>query len=242
MRSGIANSAPTTVSPGIRPEPVSPAKTARQVPIAIQAATVLNGLVQPAEFQIMQSGNLFYVLSTSAPLTIQPVRAGSIGGANIFGTAQGQPVSDGFETLSIKNFSLFPIVALIWVGYDNFINDQLTLVNSSYAQVARPTYKNPASAPLTKVVIDDISGQPFLDINGNKWGALARVAILVFNTDSGQTLLLQGAASNSGAGDAIGVIYPLTPVRFDLSGDYSLNNGGSNINAVVSEIYNAIPL
>lgn len=228
--------------PFAAPAPAGTAQTSRQIPVALPAATLLNGLVQPSSASVAQAGNLFYVLSTSAPLTIQPVRAGATGSANIFGVAQGSPVNDGFETLSIQNFSLFPIVALIWVGYNSFINDQLTLVNSSYAQVAYPTYSNPALSPAAVVNIPDLSGQPFLDINGKKWGALSRVAILVFNTDSGQTLLLQLATATTGNGNSVGVIYPLTPVRFDFSGNYRINNGGSNINAVVSEIYNAIPL
>ena len=219
---------------------ISTGKSSRQIPVVVPAGVAINGSVNPGEFAITQTGNLFYVLSTSAPITLQPVRAGSIGNANIFSTGQGQPVSDGFDTLTVKNFSLFPIVCLIWVGYDSFINDQLYLVNSAYSQVANPTY--PLANAAAVVNIPDLSGQSFFDINGKKWGALSRVAILVFNTDSGVSVTLQKAGALTATGPAVGLIYPLTPVRFDIAGDYCLCNGGGNVNCIVSEIYNAIAL
>jgi len=74
----------------------------------------------------------------------------------------------------------------------------------------------------------------------NKWYAVNRVAILIFNPDAGVTLLLQKAGSVVANGPAIGIIYPTTSLRVDASGNYCLQLGGANINAVVSEIYNAV--
>ena len=226
----------TYLTPGNNSVTPAVAASSRQIPVTIPAATLLNGQPVPAEFVITQSGNFFYVITTSAPLTLQPVRAGAVGAANIFSTAQGQPVSGGFDTLTVKNFSLFPIVALIWVGFDSFINDQLTLLNSSYGQACYPTYAVPNTLP--HVAIPDLSGQTFLDSNGKKWGALSRVTILVFNLDPAAVLLLQGIAALVPGNGSIGAIFPLTPIRFDISGDYRINAS----NLLVSEIYNAIPL
>ena len=220
--------------------PFPGAKSSRQVPVTLPAATVINGQVTPSEIQVTQSGTQFYVSSCSAPVLIQPIRAGAIGATNLFGNGQGQTVADGFETLKIANTQPFPLVALVWVGFDEFINNQLVLAGTTAQQIAFPTYQSPGSA--THVAINDLSGQVFTDINGKKWGAINRVAILVFNTDSGTTLLLQKAGAATASGVAVGVIYPVTPIRFDFGGNYSLDIGGGNINAVVSEIYLSIPL
>ena len=215
-------------------------KVSRQVPVALPAAVSLNGQIQPSEAVIAQAGNRFYVQASSAPIGIQAVRAGNVSATNTFGTAQGQPVQDGFDTLTVKNYTLNPVVALVWVGYDDFIDNQLTLVQTTFAQVAYPTY--PSANAAANVNIPDLTGTSFLDINGKKWGAIQRVCILIFNVDSGVSLILQKAGAGTGTGPGVGFIYPLTPVRFDFSGNYCLNLGGASINAIVSEIYNAIPL
>ena len=215
-------------------------KVSRQVPVALPAAVSLNGQIQPSEAVIAQAGNRFYVQAASAPIGIQAVRAGNVSATNTFGTAQGQPVQDGFDTLTVKNYTLNPVVALVWVGYDDFIDNQLTLVQTTFAQVAYPTY--PLANAAASVAINDLTGTSFTDINGKKWGAIQRVCILIFNVDSGVSLILQNAGAGTGTGPGVGFIYPLTPVRFDFSGNYCLNLGGAPINAIVSEIYNAIPL
>ena len=216
------------------------AKTSRQIPVIIPAGVMTNNQITPGEFAVTQSGNFFYVIATSAPVQIQPVRGGFTGAVNTFGSGQGQPVGNSFDTLTIKNPTLYSIVALIWVGYDSFINDQLLLQSSNYTPVVYPTYPTASAASI--VNIPDLSGQPFFDINGKKWGALSRICILVFNVDSGTTINLQKAGSTSSSGVAVGVSFPLTPTRFDFSGDYCFNLGGAPINLIVSEIYNSIPL
>lgn len=225
--------------PTINPPPVT-GQSSRQVPLVIAAATSINGQILPQQAFAAQAGTQFYVIATSAPISIQAVRGGATGAANSFQNGQGSKVDDGFETLSVTNSNLFPVTCLIWVGFNDFINDQLILANNTLLQVAYPT--NPTPASTTSIAINDLSGQPFTDINGKKWGAISRVAILVFNNDSGVSLQLQKAGSAVSNGLAIGTIYPLTPVRFDVSGNYSLSVGGGAINATVCEIYNAIAL
>lgn len=231
--------APQSHNPQVPAVPAIIPRSSRQVTVQIPAATSVNGQITASEVPITAAGNMFYVIACSSPVIIQSVRGGGTSVPNLFGNAQGQPVSGGFDSLIVKNSSLGPITALIWVGFDTFINNQLVLANSTIQQVAFPTYQTAASAAI--VNINDLSGTIFTDINGNKWGAIQRVSILVFNTDSAATLLLQKAGSGSSSGPAVGVIYPLTPVRFDFGGNYRLNIGGGNINAIVSEIYQAVP-
>ncbi len=214
-------------------------KISRQIPVALPAATIQNGQVTPAEISLTQAGSFFYVIACSVPVSIQAVRAGAIGATNVFGAGQGQPVSDGFDTLAIKNYQLIPAVALIWVGYDAIINNQLLLVSSSYQNIVNPVYNVPNSAG--RVDIDDISGRFFTDLSGKKWGALQRVAIEVFNLDTGTTMLLQKKGATTAVGPAVGAIFPATPIRFDFGGDYCITLGGAVINAIVNEIYSAFP-
>jgi hypothetical protein len=206
----------------------------------VPAATAINNQVNPASVTLAAGGTTFYVLAASASITIQPQRGGAVGVANEFGIGQGQDVEAGFDTLIVQNFSTSPVVALIWVGFDKYINNQLILANSQLFPIAHPTYSAPNSK--AQVNINDLSGTTFSDINGNQWGAIQRICILVFNTDSGVTLLLQESGSAIANGPAVGVIYPLTPIRFEFGGNYTLSTGGGMINAVVTEVYQAIPL
>ena len=214
-------------------------RSSRQIPIVLPAATTDGTNVNPSEITLTQGGNQFYVQAASAPFQIQPVKAAVVGATNSFGNGQGQEVHGGFDNLIVKNSSLFPVVGLIWVGFDGFINDQFILANSTIVQVANPTFPTPNAANV--VNIPDLSGTTITDINGNKFGAISRVSILVFNLDSGIPLFLQKKGSTISGGPSVGYVYPLTPIKFDFGGDYCLNIGGANINAVVSEIYQAIP-
>jgi hypothetical protein len=214
-------------------------QSSRQVPLVLPPAVILNGqVVTPGEAPAAQAGNQFYVLACSAPVSIQPVRGGGTGAINSFQNGQGEKVPNGFDTLRVLNYSPVPVVCLIWIGFTDFINDQLVLAQTTVLNVAFPTYATADSG--TQVNITDLSGTVITDINGQEWGAIVRVAILVFNADSGVTLLLQKAGSVVANGPAVGIIYPLTPVRFDFSGNYCLSVGGGPVNAIVSEIYQCI--
>jgi hypothetical protein len=218
------------------------AKTSRQVPVVLPASVSLMGSNQASESSIMFPGTRFYVLAASSPLTIRTVRGGSSSAANVFGIAQGAPVKDGFDGIIVSNPNPFPVVGLVWVGFDDFVNNQLTLVSSSYQQIAYPTQPSASFAgPI--IQIPDLTGQTFTDVNGNKYGAVQRVAILVFNTSTGVTLSLQKAQSSPGSAtaNAVGLIGPGLPVRFDFGGNYSISIGGAAVPAIVSEIYNAFP-
>ena len=145
-----------------------------------------------------------------------------------------------FETIELKNLSATnSCVVQVIVGDAGFINNQLVLAASQGQSVAYPTYSAANSA--SSVLIRDLSGGSFFDINGAKWLAMQRQAIEVFNADSGITLNLQAFSSVVSGGPAVGIIYPLTPLKFEYGGNYTLNLGGSSINAIVTEIYLAIP-
>lgn len=186
------------------------------------------------------TGSQYYVLVASAAINIRPLSAGSVGNFDSHTPGTGKEFGDTneFEQIEIQNTNAFPVVFTIFVGWDGFIDKRLILATQQTPQVVYPTYPTPNAAAV--VNITDKSGQTFQDINLGKWYALYRVAILIFNPDAGVTLLVQKAGSVVSNGPAIGIVYPTTSLRLDVQGNYCLNVGGGNINAVVSEIYAAV--
>lgn len=183
------------------------------------------------------AGTNFYVTICTAPIDIRPLN----GVFNTYTNGKGLKLQkeNAFGSLEIRNNNAFAVVVQLFVGFDEFIDNTLILANTGQTLVAYPTY--PTASAAADVAITDRSGSKFQDVNGNYWYALQREAIYIFNLDAGVTLLLQEAGSVVSNGPAIGVIYPVTGLRLNVSGNYTLNVGGGNINAIVSEVYNAIP-
>lgn len=183
------------------------------------------------------AGTSFYVTVATAPFNIRP--SGGVFNTYDVGTGLDLEEINSFSLLEVNNPNAFPVVFQLFVGFDKFIDKRLILSQTNLNVVAKPTYDTPNSA--AAVAINDISGQAFTDINGNEWYAIQRVAIIISNMDGGVDLLLQESGSVVANGPAIAGIFAKTSLRLDVSGDYSLSVGGGNINAVVSELYQAIP-
>jgi hypothetical protein len=213
-------------------------RVSKSVPVILSAATILNGQTTPSEISLTQAGDRFYVIATSAPVAIQSLRAGNVGATNSFQNGQGQTVSQGFDTLAIKNFNAFPIVALVWIGFEDFINDQLVLNQTSTPQVTNPTQPI-ATGSAGDIQIPDLSGQQFTDINGKKWYAISRVAIIISNI-SPSVLTLQKFGNTSATGNAVLMIPAGLPIAHNSSGSFTISVGGGPVQAIVSEIYNSI--
>ena len=235
MKSGSITQDAAPLAASVAPLP----KSSRSIPIAIPAATSLNGQIQPAEVPLTFAGDRFYVRAASAEIYVQSIRAGNVGIANQFSTGQGQTVKGGFETLQLSNKNLFPIVALVWVGFEEFINDQLVLDNSTFESVVYETAS--LAGTLTTILIPDKSGLATTDANGKKWLLVNRQAVLVSNPDTGATIVLQARTTPVSTAPFPGFnIYPQTSLNIPAGGDFSISAGGGLINASVWEIYNAI--
>lgn len=183
------------------------------------------------------AGMFFYVTAASAPIEIRP--SGGIFNSYAPGTGLELDEVNTFSRLDIRNNNAFPVAFQVFIGFDKYIDKRLIYAQSSLFNVAKPTY--PTTNASATVAITDVSGQIFTDINGKQWYAVQRDSIIISNTDAGVTLLLQKAGSIIANGPAIAAIYGATTLRLDVQGDYSLSTGGGNINAIVSEIYLAIP-
>jgi hypothetical protein len=201
---------------------------------------ITNVVAANSTLPLRASGTQFYMLTSSAALNIRPMAAGAVGFFDTIVTGTGKNFGgvNAFEQLEVQNTNAFAVIFSLFIGWDDWIDKRLIVASNTNPQVTYPTYPTPNAAAV--VNINDLSGQTFLDINGGKWYAVNRVAIQIFNPDAGVTLLLQKAGSVVGNGPAIGIIYPQTSLRIDTSGNYCLQLGGANINAIVSEIYNAV--
>jgi hypothetical protein len=159
-----------------------------------------------------------------------------------YGQGEGLNVAleNSFQYIELANPGTLPVVFELFVGFGSFIDNKLILANNTLPNVAFPTYPSPGTSPKTALAINDLSGTQFTDINGGKWYALSRVAIVISNIDAGVTLDLQKAGSVIPNGPSIAAIFPLTSIRLDVSGNYALSVGGGNINAIVSEIYQSL--
>lgn len=198
---------------------------------------VANSIPAGQTIPIPIAGTQFYVTALTATVSIRP--SGGIFNEYEVGTGLQLQEINAFDLLEIRNDNAFPVVFQLFVGFDQFIDKRLILDLVSQPAVTVATYPVPNAA--TVVNITDLTGQPVTDINGGTWYALARIAICVFNTDTGVTLLLHKANATSSSDPAVAAIFPVTGLNFPSSGDYRLTTGGGNINAVVSEIYQCIP-
>ncbi len=183
------------------------------------------------------TGTFFYVTAASGTIQIKP-SGGDFTPYDV-GTGLGFDGVNAFSQLEVKNPSAVNAVAFeIIYGYDTFIDNRVIVASNITTVVAKPTA--PAAGAVA-INMPDISGQQFADINGKLWYAIAREGIYVFNTDGATTYLIQQFGSVVANGPAVGAVYPLTTLRLGLAGDYCMNTGGGAINAIVSELYFAIP-
>lgn len=201
---------------------------------------ITNVVVAGGTLPLRVTGSQYYMITCSAAVNIRPMAAGSVGFFDTHVTGTGKEFGDvnAFEQLEIFNPNAFAVVFSLFVGWDGFIDKRLIVAGNTNPAVIYPTYPTPNAGPL--VNINDLAGQSFVDINGGKWYAINRVAIQIFNPDAGVTLLLQKAGSVVGNGPAVGIIYPQTSLSIPASGNYCLQLGGANINAIVSEVYNSV--
>lgn len=186
---------------------------------------------QPVPFP----GTTFYVAYTTFPVNIRP-RDGVF---NTYLQGTGVKLERGFTSLEIQNANAFPVLVQVFIGFDEFIDNRVIIDYSAQPLVAVPVC--PVASVQTNIDIPDLSTQKIVDINGGLWWGISREAVYVFNPDTGITLLLQKAGAVTSSGPALGVIYPQTTLRFPASGHFAINLGGAAINAIVSDVYYALP-
>ena len=212
-----------------------------ETPGSSNDSTIWNFTIPAGEtYLLSQDGTSFEFTVQTGPVSVRRRNGKFASQYNEF--ANGTGVRNvTFSSLEIKNLSkTAPVVCQMVVGSANFINNTLNLINGGLGaqQVVNPVY--PVAIAAKVIDIPDLSGASFTDINGKKWLAIQRIAIEVFNTDAADVYFLQKFHATSLADGSVGAVQPKTPVRFDFAGDYTIQQA-ANINAIVNEIYSAIP-
>lgn len=185
---------------------------------------------------IPAAGTQFYLVFATATLNIRP--SGGVFAPYQQSTGLQLVEANAFELIEVQNTNAGPVVFQLFVGFDQYIDNRLTLNSSLTPTVAFPTY--PVANAAASVAINDLSSLSFVDINGQKWFAIQRLSIIVCNPDTGVTLLLQKSGAATSSGPAVAVIYPQTSLNLPIQGNYSLSLGGASVNAIVSELYQSI--
>jgi hypothetical protein len=208
-----------------------------------QGGQLINVPILPGNtYRAVSQGTQAYLVVATGSVNMRPV-GGQIatGNFSIYSVGTGFNTANYFDFVEVQNFNSFPVVISLWIGFDSFIDNRLILANGSNPQIIFPTYPVPLSATFINIV--DLTGGPFTDVDGNLWLALYRVCILFFNLDSGNTYKL-GEYSPTGAdlGKYVAAIPPAPlPIRIDAGGNFTYQTGGGSVNAIISEIYSAIP-
>lgn len=199
-----------------------------------RTAQVINNIVPAGGTLPMPiNGSLFYLLVATLPLKIRP--AGGV--FNPFGAGQGQTFSleNQFNLLEIRNENTVAVVFSIYVGFEGFIDNTL-IINQQSGQKEVAYATSPVPNVSANIAIPDLSGSPFVDSNGSTWYALERVGIYVSNADAAAVYSL---ANNANTKDLI-FFQPLQTLNLPWSGNFRMQEAG-NINAIVAEVYRAIP-
>jgi hypothetical protein len=140
-----------------------------------------------------------------------------------------------FDMLEVYNNNPLSVGISLFVGWGDYIDNRLIPINSLIQQVTYPTYDANA-APLNNVAIPDLSGQYISDANGVLRIALQRVALQIFNIDTGQAILLLNNALTVNVAN----VPPLTGITLPTAGNFRIKPPVATVNGIVSEIYSAI--
>lgn len=202
----------------------------------ILAITIPAGGTRPSSIP----GCFFYVIAASGPVEIRP----SGGDFNTFQPGTGYQLPNGpagipysFQLLELFNPNTeSPVSVAVFVGFGTFIDNRLILESGVVQPVMKVTYSGVPAVP-GPILIEDISGQAFSDQNGIQWLAIQRICFYVDNLNTAGNLIVQNAASD---GQNCGTVFPATVRTFPVSGDFTLDEGGGNVSACVTEIYNAV--
>lgn len=198
-----------------------------------RSSQIITNVILPGEiYPVFQGGDAFYLVVATGKLLIKP----NTGSENEYvqGTGLRPGNNAAFNQVQLKNPNSFAVVFQIFVGFGDYIDNRLIVNDPNQVQAPYSTSGVPNVS--NDIPIPDLSGQPFIDANGIPMLALNRVAIYVNNIDTGLSYDIQ----NDAADKALITVLPQTNIVYPANGDLRIKTASANINATVSEIYNAI--
>lgn len=184
-------------------------------------------------FPLYQAGDNFYLVVATDVIKIKP----NNGSENEYVQGTGLKVDDLniFKNIQLRNDGSKAVVVKIFVGFGGYIDNRLIVYDPSVLQVVYPTA--PINNTVNQIDIPDRSATAVTISNGLKYLLLNRQAIYVSNLDSGLVYSISAPAPST---DIFLSVQPQSNILFPVSGDYRIKIPSGNINAIVSEVYNAI--
>jgi hypothetical protein len=192
-------------------------------------------LAPGASTNVTSAGTRAYLVVATAAVNMRPggVRTGDF---TLYSQGTGIQTVNPFDWIEINNPNSVPVVISLWLGFDDFIDNRLILANATLQNITYPTQSTGTTA---QILIPDLSGGAFFDINNKKWLALFRQAIIISNLDPATPVLLQKYGAASSSGPAVLSCPPSLPIAHNSSGNFTIVGGTASV--IVSEIYQAIP-
>lgn len=191
-----------------------------------------------ATYPISQNGIVYELTLSTGRIGIKNSGSKFNGQFNILPVGI-QPEVPPFEKLQLKNIEDYPVVFSILISDKPFKNNQIIIGSSTQPNVTNPTY--PLSGE-SLILIPDLTGQSFVDLDGNKWLAIFRQTIIVSNPDGAADYVLQPTINPVTTAPFPGYsCLHATCTNIPSAGDFSMSAGGGPMNVTVMEIYSAIP-
>jgi hypothetical protein len=191
---------------------------------------------------ISLQGTEFYVIASNGTVYIRPNPGGTFN-EYFQGTGQSMAPGSAFTMLEVQNQNTFPVAILIVVGFGSFIDKRLIIDQNTNPNICVATYSVPQTSPILR--IPDLSGQLITSVQGTKYYALNRVQLTVSNVDTTTPIYIQGYTSDSALTNNVGGVLNVPPqqdIVLAASGAFGLTlNKSTNVNCLVSEIYQGIP-
>lgn len=213
--------------------------TANVIPVSgvNRTSQIVTSVIPAGEFlSIFQAGARFYLIVSTGVLKIKP----NNGAENEYvqGTGLAPEENNYFANIQIKNDTPNSIVFQIFVGFGSYIDNRLIVYDPSVFQITFPT--SPITSTSNEILIPDRSGTAIVGWNGVSYLALNRIAIYISNLDTGLVYSLQALAGTIQPLALALSVQPASNIVFPSNGDFRIKIPSGNINAIVSEIYNAI--
>lgn len=178
-----------------------------------------------------QAGTTFYLPLATGTVYIKP----SSGSQNQYTQGTGErAMQNPFTRLEIQNKNPFNVIISIFVGFGDYIDNRAILYNPLVSNIVYPTYPVPNAAG--NILIPDLSGGAFIDLNGNNFLALSRVAVYISNLDTGLTYTLTDTAATK----SVLAVPPGTDIVFPVNGNLRIHVPSGVVNALVSEVYSSV--
>ncbi len=210
------------------------ANTPGIVPVGIdgRSSQIVTTIIPAGEsFPLLAAGDEFYLPLATGTISIKP----NTGSDNLYTQGTGLRIKGNpFNQLQLTNNNAFNVIVSIFVGFGNYIDNRAILFNPLVGEIVLATWPTPNVAATLN--IPDLSGNAFTDVNGIKRLALTRVAVYISNLDLATAYTMQDISGARG----IVTIQPASDIVYPANGDFRLHVPAGTVNAIVSEIYQAV--